>query len=80
VQAKDLHDAVSAFSLHPSVPEDIAQHFETVKNIYLCSWFIYRSQPVAKLQSLACLEYGLRERLADEVRTGRLKEKRPGLQ
>jgi hypothetical protein len=80
VEASDLHNAVAAFSLHSGVPEDIAQHFETVKNIYLYSWFIYRFQPVAELESLACLEYALRVRLADEIRDGKLKEKRPGLQ
>jgi hypothetical protein len=79
VQVSDLHDAVAAFSLHPEVPEDIAQHFETVKNIYLYSWFIYRFQAIAELQGLACLEYALRVRLANEIEAGRLKEKRPGL-
>jgi hypothetical protein len=79
VQVSDLHDAVAAFSLLPGVPEDIAQHFETVKNVYLYSWFIYRFQPVAELQSLACLEYALRLRLASEIKAGKLKEKRPGL-
>jgi hypothetical protein len=79
VQVSDLHDAVAAFSLHPGVPEDIAQHFETVKNVYLYSWFIYRFQPVAELQGLACLEYALRVRLAPEIKAGKLKEKRPGL-
>jgi hypothetical protein len=73
--ASDLHDAVSAFSLHSGVPEDILQHFETVKNLYLYSWFIYRFQPVAELESLACLEFALRERLAEEIGTGKIKEK-----
>jgi hypothetical protein len=80
LEARDLHDAVAALVLDPAVPEDIAQHFETVKNIYLYSWFIYRFQPVAELESLACLEYALRVRLADEVQAGKLKQKRPGLQ
>lgn len=80
IQASDLHEAMAAYVLDPAVPEDIAQHFETVKNVYLYSWFIYRFQPVAELQSLACLEYALRVRLADEIRAGKLKEKRPGLQ
>lgn len=80
LQAKDLHDAVAGFSLDPAVPEDIAQHFETVKNLFLYSWFVYRFQPVAELQSLACLEYALRERFENEIRTGKLNEKRPGLQ
>ena len=42
VKATYLHDAVSAFSLRAGVPEDIVQHFETVKNVYHYSWFVYR--------------------------------------
>jgi hypothetical protein len=80
LQAKDLHDAVASFSLDPAVPEDIAQHFETVKNLFLYSWFIYRFQPIAELQSLACLEYALRDRLGNEILTGKFNVKRPGLQ
>jgi hypothetical protein len=80
LQAKDLHDAVAGFALDPAVPEDIAQHFETVKNLFLYSWFVYRFQPVAELQSLACLEYALRNRLENEIQTGKFNEKRPGLQ
>lgn len=67
VQASDLHDAVAGFILHPTVPEDIAQLFETVKNVFLYSWFIYRFQPVAESQSLTCLEYALRLRLAPDI-------------
>jgi hypothetical protein len=80
VEVGDLHDAVAIFTLNPAVPEDIAQHFETVKNVYLYSWFIYRFQPVAEMQCLACLEYALRVRLAGEIQAGRLRAKRPGLQ
>lgn len=80
VKASDLHDAVSAFSLHGGVPGDIVQHFETVKNVYLYSWFIYRFQPVAELQSLACLEFALRTRLENEINSGIISAKRPGLQ
>jgi hypothetical protein len=80
VQPGDLYSAVAALTLHPDVPSDIVQHFETVKNIYLYSWFIYRFQPVAEMQSLACLEYALRVRLAAEILAGKLKAKRPGLQ
>jgi hypothetical protein len=78
-RASDLHDAVSAFSLSAEVPEDVAQHFETVRNLYLYSWFIYRFQPVAELQSLACLEFALRERLENEIKTGIIKGNPPGL-
>ena len=73
-KASDFYDAVTAFSLHAGVPEDIVQHFETVKNLYLYSWFIYRFGPVAELESLACLEFALRERLK-----GKTKSKNPTL-
>lgn len=79
LRAEDLHELVSAFSLHAGVPEEIVQQFETVKNLYLYSWFIYRFQPVAELQSLACLEFALRERLAVEIGQGKLNDKQPML-
>lgn len=68
--ATDLHEMVSCLSLSTTVPEKVAQHFETVKNLFLYSWFIYRFQPVAELQSLACLEFALRERFANEIKKG----------
>lgn len=68
--AADLHAMVSCLSLNRTVPEKVARHFETVKNVFLYSWFIYRFQPVAELQSLACLEFALRERFANEIMTG----------
>ena len=70
LNAADLHEMVSCLSLSATVPEKVAQHFETVKNIFLYSWFIYRFQPIAELQSLACLELALRERFANEITTG----------
>ena len=53
--------------------------FETARNVYLYSWFVYRFYPVAEHQSLACLELALRERLKEEIRTGEIKGKRPTL-
>ena len=51
-----------------------------MKNLFLYFWFVYRFQPIAELQSLACLEFALRDRLENEIRTGKFNEKRPGLQ
>ena len=65
--------------LHAGVPEEIVVQFETARNVYLYSWFVYRFYPVAELQGLACLELALRERLKEEIRTGEIKEKRPML-
>jgi hypothetical protein len=80
LQVSDFHGALESLIFGPTVPEEIAQQFETVKNLYLYSWFIYRFQPIAEMQSLACLEYALRTRLEVEIKTGMLNDKRPGLQ
>ncbi len=66
------------FPLNAGVPEHVAQHFETAKNLYLYSWFIYRFQPVAELQSLACLEFastraaGARNQTAGKIKKNTL--------
>ena len=53
--------------------------FETARNVYLYAWFVYRFYPVSEHQCLACLELALRERLKEEIRLGKIKEKRPTL-
>lgn len=63
----DLHQAVDKLKLNETVPEDIAVQFETSKNIYLYSWFVYRFFPVARLHVLTVLELALRERLDKEI-------------
>ena len=64
---EEHHRAISAFTLHSGVPEDILIQFETAKNIYLYAWFVYRFYPVAKSHAYACLELALRERLEPEM-------------
>ena len=58
----DQHEAVSHFQLNASAPEEVAIHFETAKNLYLYSWFVYRFYPVAEQQVLTTLEFALRSR------------------
>lgn len=79
IELADHHEEISSYVLHAGVPEDIAIQFETARNLYLYSWFVYRFYPVAEHQSLACLEFALRERLKDEIRKGEIKGKRPSL-
>jgi hypothetical protein len=79
IELADQHEQISNFVLHAGVPQEIAVQFETARNIYLYAWFVYRFYPVAEHQSLACLELALRERLREEIRTGKFKEKRPTL-
>jgi hypothetical protein len=79
IELADHHEGISRYVLHAGVPEEIVVQFETARNVYLYSWFVYRFYPVAELQSLACLELALRERLKEEIRTGKIKGKKPTL-
>jgi len=56
----DQHELISTFTLNPNVPEEVSIHFETAKNLYLYSWFVFRFYPVAEQQALTTLEYALR--------------------
>jgi hypothetical protein len=79
IELADHHEQISAYLLHAGVPQEIVLQFETARNVYLYAWFVYRFYPVAEHQCLACLELALRERLKEEIRTGKIKEKRPTL-
>ena len=71
-EMSDHHSDIAGLSLHAGVPQDIAIQFETARNVYLYAWFVYRFYPVAEHQSLACLELALRDRLKDDIQTGRV--------
>lgn len=77
----DHHEAIAELTLNAAVPADIAQQFETTRNLYLYAWFVYRFYNVAEQHSLACLELALRERLKTEIDAGKIpsKSKRPTL-
>ena len=79
IELGDHHELISGYALHAGVPQEILLQFETARNVYLYAWFVYRFYPVAEHQCLACLELALRERLNDEIRTGKIKGKRPAL-
>ena len=78
----DHHQEIAALALHEGVPKEIAIQFETVRNLFLYAWFIYRFYPVSEHHSLACLELALRDRLKDDISQGRVQcqGKRPMLQ
>lgn len=61
---QDRHREAASFVLSCAVPLEIQTHFETAKNLYLYSWFVYRFHPVAEQQALASLEFALRDRVA----------------
>ncbi|NML44098.1 hypothetical protein HHL11_10085 [Ramlibacter sp. G-1-2-2] len=51
---------ISQFELSPGVPVRIRIHFETARNLYAYSWFVYRFHMVAQQHALATLELALR--------------------
>ena len=79
VDLPDHHEEISFYALHAGVPLEIVIQYETARNLYLYAWFIYRFYPAAEHQALACLELALRERLKEEIRTGKIRAKRPTL-
>ena len=78
---KNQHAAVAALFLHEKVPNEIRIQFETSKNLYLYSWFVYRFYPVTLQHAYTCLEYALRERFeAEMIEKGERKQEfGPGL-
>src|ERR1039458_3375162 len=75
----DRHAEIAECVLHEGVQEDVRIQFETAKNIYLYSWFVYRFFTVAEHHSYTCLELALRERLKTEIASGKFGSKMPTL-
>jgi len=76
--ALELHNnIISQYVLEDCVPEKVKAQFETAKNLYLYSWYVYRFYNVSELQVLATLEFALSERLDDEVVLSWFKENAP---
>lgn len=80
-QLEDQHGAVTGLVLHDGVPEEIRIQFETSKNLYLYSWYVYRFYPVAQHHAYTCLELALRERFEKEMLSAgeQKREHGPGL-
>lgn len=63
VTLQDRHESISKLTLLVDVPLSVRVHFETAKNLYLYSWFVYRFHAVAEQQVLVTLEFALRDAL-----------------
>jgi len=57
---RDFYSEIEDIVLLPEVPEDIRVHFETARNLYLYTWFVYRFGPVAELHAIASVEFALK--------------------
>lgn len=62
------HAIVRGWELHAGVPGEVREIFETARNLYLYSWFVYRFQPVAWFWSWTAVETALRIRAGTSSR------------
>jgi len=56
---EDHYAAIERVSLLRHVPETIRVSFDTARNLFLYSWFVWRLLPVASLYAYITLEYAL---------------------
>jgi len=63
VQLADLHHRMSGVTVNSSAPQDVRTAFDTARNLFLYSWFVYRFVTVAELQAYAALEFALGRRI-----------------
>lgn len=60
----DLHAMIEPIQLSDAVPEEIRREFDTARNAFVYSWFVYEFTTVAELAGYTVLELALR-RLID---------------
>lgn len=59
----DHRVSIDQLQLHEGVPLEVWAHFETVRNLLLYSWFVYRFIPVAEQHAYSAIELALKIRL-----------------
>jgi hypothetical protein len=60
---KDLHALVNPIVLSDNVPADVRVEFDTARNAFVYSWFVYEFATLADVRCFAALELALRTRL-----------------
>jgi len=65
----DLHAGLAEIRLHPSVPDNVRDLFDTALNLSLYSWFVYDFHPVADLTGFLAMEAALRTRASQDNET-----------
>jgi len=66
-ELKEQWREINDITLIESVPKGIKVQFETVRNLYLYSWFVYRFYPIAEHNAYICVEHALRLRFYNEI-------------
>ena len=57
---------IETYTVHASVPNNIATQYDVARNIYSYAWFEYRFFNVAEASVLTVLELALKERIGEE--------------
>ena len=63
---EDHYRVIEQFSLHDSVPGEVATQFDVARNIYIYAWYEYRFYNVSEMQVLTVLELTLRQRISKQ--------------
>jgi hypothetical protein len=59
----DLHAMIEPIQLSDAVPEEIRREFDTARNAFIYSWFVYEFTTLAELAGYTVLELALRRRI-----------------
>jgi hypothetical protein len=65
---EDLYSQIEKLVLHEGVPEKVRTHFETTRNLFLYSWFVWRFRAVAEWHSCATLELALKIKTKGKIK------------
>ncbi|MBW7992378.1 MAG: hypothetical protein FVQ84_20510 [Planctomycetes bacterium] len=60
IKIEDIYSQLEKLELHTGVPKQVRTHFDTTRNLFLYSWFVYRFMPVAEWHASASLELALK--------------------
>ena len=72
IEIKDIHSQLEKLELHEGVPEKVRTHFNTTRNIFLYSWYVWRFRAVAEWHAFATLELALKIRSQREGKRNNL--------
>lgn len=64
---EQFHENIKDYKLGENVDEKIRIQFDTVKNLYLHAYFVYRFFPIVKHQLFVTLEHALRECISEKT-------------
>jgi hypothetical protein len=65
---EDLYGMISGIALEEAVPVAIRDQFDTARNVFAYSWFVYEFTMLAEQHCYFVLEMGLRQRLNPEAK------------